>query len=345
MDILDIDVRTLDDLAKLPWFEKRDDGHIWMKEGADCPPIADDHSHLGWSYFFGRVINHLDAPGPVQYYYDFTIPAEADILHEQGHPTDTEAKMIEKDCYLIIGRCPPVSKTQTVPNLLAEMERFDVRHIVSAPIEIPGRSRHARQTVAACKSDPRLISYAAVHPQTPSYEQRIKDQVADGALGLKYHPEFQFCAPDNPRAMRIFAVCEELGLPVLCHSGCTGEEPPFMQKLATMDRYRVIFETFPKLDFIMGHAGLRNTEEAIAYANEFPRVWLDLAGQTTPQIELVLEKADHDRILYGSDWPFYPMAVTIARTLAALEKYPQAKEKVMYKNMERLLKLNQPAAV
>ncbi len=345
MDLSSFDLRTLDDLAKLPWFEKRGDGHIWMKEGADCPPIGDDHSHLGWSYLFGRVIDHLKAPLPTEYYYDFTIPAPADILKEQGHPTKKELKMIELDSYLVIGRCPPISKTQTVPNLLAEMERFNVRWIASAPIEIPLRSRHARQTVAACKTDPRLIAYAGVHPQTPTFRQRIKDQVADGALGLKYHPEFQFCPPDHPRALRIFEVCEELGLPVLCHSGCTGQEPPFMQKLASMDRYRVVFETFPKLNFILGHSGLRNTEEAIAYANEFPQVWLDLAGQTTPQIELVLKKADHDRILYGSDWPFYPMAVTIARTLMALEKYPQSKEKVMLTNMERLLKLKMPATV
>lgn len=90
---------------------------------------------------------------------------------------------------------------------------------------------------------------------------------------------------------------------------------------------------------MLGHAGIKYNDEAIAYANKYPQVWLDLAGQTTPQIRNILKQADNDRILYGSDWPFYPMAVTLARTLVALEDFPQSREKVMYSNMERLLNL------
>jgi len=335
------EIKCMNDFPKLPWFEKGDDGHIRIKKGT-CPPVYDDHSHFGWSYFFGHVIDHGKKYGDTQYFYDFEQPAPENILSVQGHPTDPEAKLIERDIYKILVRCPPIAKRQTAPNLLEEMERFNVQKIALSPIEIPLRSRHARQTVATCRMDGRLVAYAGVHPQTPSYEKRIRDQVADGALGFKYHPEFQFCAPDHPRALRIFAVCEELGLPVLCHSGCTGQEPPFMQKLAAMERYDVVFRTFPKLNFILGHAGLKYNEEAIAYANKYEQVWLDLAGQTTPQISLVLRKADRNRILYGSDWPFYPMAVTLARTLVALEEFPDALEKVMYGNMQRLLKLPDP---
>jgi len=340
MDLTQLDIRCMDDFTKLPWFDKDEQGRIRFKPGTDVPPVYDDHSHFGWSYYFGHVIDHNKKYADTRYYYDFEKPAEENILDVQGHPSDAEAKMVEKDIYFILFRCPPISKGQTVPNMIEEMDLFGVRGISVLPIEIPMRSRHARQTVAACKADPRLIPFAGVHPQTPSFEKRIKDQVADGARGLKFHPEFQFCAPDHPKAMRIFEVCEQLGLPVLCHSGCTGTEPPFMQKLAAIERYRTVFETFPNLNFIMGHAGLRNTDEAIAYANEFPQVYLDLAGQTTPQIREVLKRADHDRILYGSDWAFYPMAVTLARTLVALEEFPQAREKVMYRNAERLLGLD-----
>jgi uncharacterized protein len=305
------------------------------------PEIIDDHSHLGWSYFFGGVIDHMDASRPVKYFYDYDV--DQDVLNEKVHPTPEEGKLIEKDIYVIIFRCPPIARTQTAPHMIKEMDNLNVKNILVAPIEIPIRSRHARQTFAtAAKCGGRLIPYAGVHPYTPSYEKRIRDMVAQGARGFKYHPEFQFVAPDNKKALRIFALIEELDLPVLCHSGFTGTEPGFMQKLAALPRYRVIFESFPKLKFILGHSGLKNIPEALAYAAEFPQVYLDLAGQTAECTREIIQKADTDRILYGSDWPFYPMAVTLARTLVATEGMPESvRKKILHDNAQRLFKLDQ----
>ncbi len=338
MDLEKIEIRTFNDLAKFPWFKFREDGKLIVDPEAGVPTVIDDHSHLGWSYFFGGVINHLDGSKPVKYFYEYDTPQ--DVMNEKEHPFPAESKMIEKDIYLIIFRCPPIARTQTAPHMLDEMDRYNVQNLCISPIEVPFRSRHARQTFATCShfSD-RLIPFAAVHPQTPSYEKRIRDMVAQGAKGFKYHPEFQFVAPDNKKTMRIFALLEELGLPVLCHSGFTGAEPGFMQKLAALPRYRVVFETFPKLNFILGHSGLKNIPEALAYAKEFPQVYLDLAGQPANMIKEIIKGADVNKILYGSDWPFYPMAVTLARTLLATEGNPEARQKILHDNAARLFKL------
>ncbi|HOC93586.1 MAG TPA: amidohydrolase family protein [bacterium] len=339
MDLSKIDIKVYNDLAKFPWFMIGDDGKLRVRPDSGVPPVIDDHSHLGWSYFFGGVVDHLKYYGPTQYFYNYDEPQ--DVLNEKAHPTDAEAKMIEKDIYMMLFRCPPIARAQTVPNLLEEMDRFNVTHIMSLPIEVPIRSRHARQTMAACKTSDRLIPFAAVHPQTPSYEKRIRDMAADGARGLKYHPEFQFCAPDNKRALRIFEVCEELDLPVLCHAGSTGSEPPFMQKLAQMHRYRVVFESFPKLKFILGHSGLNNIDEALAYAKEFEHVYLDLAGQPVNQTRYIIQNADVNKVLYGSDWAFYPMGVTLGRTLVATEGMPEeVRRKVLHDNAARLFKID-----
>lgn len=338
MDLEKIEIRTINDLVKLPWFEFGEDGRLRVKRGAGVPEIIDDHSHLGWSYYFGGVVDHLDGSQPVRYFYNYDEPQ--DIMNGRGHPTAPEKKLIERDIYMILFRCPPISRAQNVPNLLDEMDRMNVSHICLLPVEIPLRSRHARQTFEAAATSERLIPFAGVHPQTPSYEKRIRDMAAQGARGLKYHPEFQFCPPDNKRAMRIFAVCEELGLPVLAHSGCTGAEPPWMQKLASMDRYRVIFESFPKLPFILGHAGLRFVPEALAYAKEFEQVYLDLSGQPANVTKEIINGADVNKILYGSDWAFYPMAVTLARTLVATEGMPEARQKILHDNAHKLLHLD-----
>jgi len=341
MDLDKITIRTQSDLVKLPWFKKDDGGNLVINPDAGVTEVIDDHSHFGWSYFFGGVIDHMDASRPVQYFYDYDV--DQDVLNEKTHPTREEAKLVEKDIYMILFRCPPIARTQTAPHMLAEMDRLNVKHIFVAPIEIPIRSRHARQTFATCdKCGGRMIPYAGVHPYTPSYEKRIRDMVAQGARGFKYHPEFQFVAPDNKKALRVFALLEELDIPVLCHSGFTGTEPPFMQKLAALPRYRVIFESFPKLKFILGHSGLKNIPEALAYAKEFPQVYLDLAGQTAECTREIIQKADNDKIMYGSDWPFYPMAVTLARTLVATEgMHESVRKRVLHDNAARLFKLDQ----
>ncbi len=339
MGLENIEIQTYKDIAKLPWFKIGDDGQICIDPAAGVPAVIDDHSHMGWSFFFGRVIDLFDEEPKTRYFYDYNYPQ--DVLNEHNHPTESETNELTLDIALMLFRCPPIGKTQTLPNLLEEMNRFNVSYICSAPIEVPFRSRHARATFSVAEKTDRVLPYAAVHPYSPNWEKRIREMYDQGAMGYKYHPEFQFVPPDSKYAMRIFALCEELDLPVLCHSGCTGQEPGFMQKLAGLERYRVIFESFPKLKFIMGHSGLRMQEPAVAYSNEFENVYLDLAGQTTNEVKGILETADHDKIMYGSDWAFYPMGVTLARTLVALEGYPEeVTQKILHDNAYRILELD-----
>ncbi len=339
MDYDKMQFTKLDDLLKLPWFAKNDKGEFMIKPGADVPPIYDDHSHLGWSFFAGHVIDHQKYYGPTKFYYDFT--TEEEFIHEQGtHPSKKENNMMTFDCATIFFRCPPHAKCQTVPNLIESLDRFGIKGQMLAPIEVPFRARHARQTFAAIKADKRLYAYAAVHPQTPTFKERIDDMVSQGARGLKYHPEFQFYPPNAKRAMRIFEYCEQIDLPVMCHSGSTGVEPPMMRSLSDLKRFDDVFKAFPNLKFTLGHAGLIYPEPALEYQKKYPNVYLDLAGQAGKHIALTLKHGDHDRIMYGSDWAFYPMEVTLARTLIELEKYPKSREKVMGANCKRLYKLD-----
>ena len=49
-----------------------------------------------------------------------------------------------------------------------------------------------------------------------------------------------------------------------------------------------------------------------------------------------------DRVLYGTDWPFYHQALTLARVLIATEDDPALRRAVLHDNAARLLDL-QPA--
>ena len=45
-----------------------------------------------------------------------------------------------------------------------------------------------------------------------------------------------------------------------------------------------------------------------------------------------------ERVLFGSDWPFYPFEFPLAKSLIATEGKPELREKILYKNAVRLLK-------
>lgn len=333
-----VKINNYNELVKLPWFQIRDDGKMAVKPGTGVPPILDIHTHLGWSYFGGRVVEYQrQFPETVQY-YDYS-NAEVD-LHKDLHPTKKEADGITWDIAFILFRCPPAAKTQTAANMLEEMDRFGVVSSVISPIEVPIRSRHAYQCCMATQPHERLNFFAAVHPRAFKKHKKLRLdwQLSQGAVGLKYHPEFQFTPPDTKGAFELFEMCSEHNMVILGHSGSTGTEPKWMQKLSAPERYIPVIEKFPNLKIILAHTAIIHYEEAIRIAKKYPNVYLETSGQCIPVLRKVFDEFDRERVLYGSDWTFFPLGVPIARAMAALEGYPQElKENYFWRNAVRLL--------
>lgn len=343
MDWMNIQINNYNELVKLPWFEMDGNGRLQVKMDSGVPPILDVHTHLGWSYFGGRVVKYDELqPGGAQQYYDYNNnPVNLDA---DGHPFKSEADGITVDIALIIMRCPPKAATQTAANLLDDMDKFNTVASVALPIEIPARSRHAYQTIITCEKHERLIAFAGVHPWTRFKKLRLDWQMEHGAIGLKYHPEFQFCAPDKKGALELFGMCHERGLVVQAHSGSTGTEPGWMQKLSHPDRYRAVIEKYPGLKIILAHTAIIHYKDAIAIARQYPNVYVDTSGQGVPALREIFDNVPRDRILYGSDWTFFPLGVPIARSMAALEGYPEEfKEDYFYRNAARLLGIDEAA--
>ena len=93
----------------------------------------------------------------------------------------------------------------------------------------------------------------------------------------------------------------------------------------------------PRTRFVLGHAGALQMEEALALACRYPNVWLELSGQSLANVRTILERADPDRILYGSDWPFYHQAIGMAKVLIATEGRADLRAKVLYRNAAAIL--------
>lgn len=341
MDFDALRIRRMSELDRLPWFEKADDHCIRLRPDTGLPPVIDVHSHLGWWQGIGRPIDMAARTEKVEYFFDYETDQE--ILNEESHPTPDERGSFARDLFSVFVRTSRQRKTHTLANFAAEVSLFNHRCVYVSPIEIPLRSRHAIETAKACRLDKRFVPFAAVYPRPwgPKKEAHLDRLLSMGARGVKFHPEFQFTAPDDPHAMKLFEWCAGRDLPVLVHCGYGGSEPASMKRRAEPERYRAMLQAFPNLRVILGHTGLSVRTRTIEVAREFAEhAWVDVSGQAVPGIREILSKLDTSRILYGSDWPFYPVSVALARLLVATEGQPGVRSAIFHDNADRLFGLD-----
>jgi uncharacterized protein len=339
-EIEDLGIRHLSEFEKLPWFEKDDTGQFRLKKDAGIGPIVDTHSHVGWAFGLGHSVD-MTRTGKVEYFYDYE--REQDVLFTQTHPTNEEAAQMSHEDIALFLKTPKRNRTQTAANLVAEMDRMNYRNVALLPIAIPHQSRHATDTLSAVKMDARFVPFGAIYPKPwgPKKIAELERQVKEHAIkGIKYHPVFQLLAPDDPAMMKLFEWCEAHDMLVYAHTGYTGKEPGFMREKSELKRFVKPLESFPKLRIVFAHTGIRRVDDALEVARKFEdRVWVDISGQAAPAITYILQRYDTEKVMFGSDWPFYPLAVMIARGLVATQSCPNLRAGFFGGNAKRLLAL------
>ena len=72
----------------------------------------------------------------------------------------------------------------------------------------------------------------------------------------------------------------------------------------------------------------------------YDNVWLDTHGQGVSTLHDMLERTGGERMLFGTDWPFYHLAASLAKLLIITEHQPTMRHALLRGNAERLLDLN-----
>ena len=88
---------------------------------------------------------------------------------------------------------------------------------------------------------------------------------------------------------------------------------------------------------ILGHGGARDLPDAIPIAERHANVFLGIASLGASAILRLLEALGPERIVFGSDWPFYPVATSLAKLLLATQDRPEAREPILRGNALRIL--------
>ena len=222
------------------------------------------------------------------------------------------------------------------PDLLESMRRLGVRAAVIRPLKPPDFDMDtANKNVAELQAgEPRLIGFARVNPwerDAPVQASRAMEEY--GLRGLHLHPWEENCPINSPKVDR---VVEALGgkVPVYVSAGFPVVSHPLqIQELA---------ERHPNTRFIAAHGGQQDNsgmsfEDSLLVARESPNVAFDVAGVYRRDfIELLVETAGPERVLFGSAAPYMDLALEIVR-VRSTHLSEDIKRKIFSENIARLL--------
>ncbi len=195
-----------------------------------------------------------------------------------------------------------------------------------------------------------LIPFGSVDPlQGESAVDEARRQASLGAQGFKFHPSVQAFDPSDPVYTPLFGAIEELGLPIIVHTGQTGAGAQlpggwgFRLALSNPMLLDDVAARHPRLPIVLAHPSVPWQEEALAVATHKQNVWIDLSGWSAKYFSPGLVRAArtylNHKMLFGSDLP----ALTPDRWLndfAALEFPEEAVQAILKRNALRLLGLS-----
>ena len=186
----------------------------------------------------------------------------------------------------------------------------------------------------------RFVGFASVDPNKHQLAiEELEHAVRDlGMRGLKLHPPTQHFYPNDRAHYPLWAKAEELGIPVLVHTGHNQSggrmqygDPTHLDEVAL---------DFPNLRLILAHFGFPWVNQAISVTWIRRNCYLELSGWSPKYIpETVWKYAKGifpDRVLFGTDAPVMT-AQRWLRDFEEIELPEDVKRKILYTNSRRLL--------
>ena len=144
----------------------------------------------------------------------------------------------------------------------------------------------------------RIVPFGTAWPQQglEGVEESRRCLEELGMAGLKFHPWLQGFSTADAAFAEMCAMAGESGVPVLLHDGTPCYSLP--------EQVGGLARRFPGTVFILGHSGLLWSWRSAMEAARLPNVWACLCGVHGRAMEMFCERADTDRLLWGSDFGF-----------------------------------------
>ncbi|MBN1533927.1 MAG: amidohydrolase family protein [Spirochaetes bacterium] len=152
-----------------------------------------------------------------------------------------------------------------------------------------------------------LFCFAAYHPGDGDALRYAEEVMAHPrTMGIKLHFLVQRFAPDDERLFPLYELVIEKKKRLLLHVG-TG---PIGNEFVGLERFTRVLERYPELSVNVAHLGALEYRGFFALLDHYPGIMMDTAFTFLPNLPggydlgIDLLERYHDRILYGSDFPF-----------------------------------------
>jgi uncharacterized protein len=196
---------------------------------------------------------------------------------------------------------------------------------------------------------PTLSGFVAMDPSVLSPERNVghlREMAERGARGVKLHPVVQKFEANDPRMHPVYQACIEMGLTVLSHTGPARGGESF----AEVSAFAPMLAEFPGLTVLLAHLGGGKWQDTLAVAQAFPNVAFDLSeiiewlgapnAPTAAELAQLIRDIGPERVVLGSDYPWYEPAHT-AELVLSLPILSQAeKNAILGENAARVLRLS-----
>jgi predicted TIM-barrel fold metal-dependent hydrolase len=225
----------------------------------------------------------------------------------------------------------------TADMLLKEGEKVGIDKYVILPVAInPLNVRHLNEaTLGETKLHKEFIGFGTIHASMDNIMGEIEYIEKTGLRGVKMHPDFQLFSIDDNRLFEMYDYLQDK-MPVILHTG----DPRY--DYSRPDKLKKVLDNFPRLTVIAAHLGGYGVfSEALEILGKTD-CYVDISSSRMFMEEEEIYRYIHgygaDRILFGSDFPLWSPKDEF-EALLKLKITDEEKEKIAYKNAERLLNL------
>ena len=194
-------------------------------------------------------------------------------------------------------------------------------------------------------SQGRIYSLCVFDPNYPNESLKSMKKLCKGAgvVGIKIHPSFHRVTASSSDYEPAWEFAADNDLTIMTHSWSVSGYNP-VQKLSRPLLFERFVKKFHQVRFVLGHFGGRGTGryEAVQMVNDYRNVYGDFAGDIFDYrlIESLVETVPHEKILFGSDFPWLDPRSHLSQVLFA-DVDDVIKKKILYENAVNVYKVGE----
>jgi uncharacterized protein len=303
--------------------------------------IIDIHTHLG-DILYPNGGEQIEKIGVKKKMFFDLISLSELLLHP-----DFDGTIYESPIY------PFITKASRARNLIAtrenmrkSMNKYGIAKSACMPIA-PYLTFDDLKSAAGL--DDGIVPFTSVDFTTKfditKISAKLKNDVKDGAKGLKLHPIIQSVSLADKRTFQVVEAFEPHGLPILFHCGIShyypkNEEDRQVPEYGKINYAKELVTAFPKVKFIAGHAGLFEIGDVIEMLGSMKNVFVDVSIQSPKNVRKLIDLFGPERVLFASDWPWGNRGTPIRAVKKACKGDEGILRRIFFENSAELLRIS-----